>query len=57
MWGTDGVVSMPQPVTTTDTESVDMEGFVFTPDGLKINISRSEREDIIASAFRPEGGR
>lgn len=48
---------MPQPVTTTDTESVDMEGFVFTPDGLKINISRSEREDIIASAFRPEGGR
>lgn len=56
-WGTDGVVSMPQSLDTTDTEMVDMAGFCFTPDGLRINISRAEREDIISSAFRPAEGR
>lgn len=53
-WGTDGVISMPQPLDTTDTAMVDMEGFCFTPDGLRVNVSRAEREDVIASAFKPE---
>jgi hypothetical protein len=55
MWGTDGVISMPQPLDTTDTALVDMEGFCFTPDGLRINISHAEREDIIAHGYGPQG--
>lgn len=55
-WGTDGVVSMPQPLETTDTEIIDMEGFAFTPDGIRVNISHAEREDLIRSAFRPTRG-
>lgn len=53
-WGTDGVVSMPQPLPSTDIEMVDMEGFAFTPDGIRINVSRAEREDLLNSAFRPQ---
>lgn len=55
-WGTDGVVSMPQPLESTEVEMVDFEGFAFTPDGIRVNVSRAEREDTIASAFRPERG-
>lgn len=55
-WGTDGVVSMPKALESTDAEMVDMEGFCFTPDGIRINISHAEREDTIASAYRPARG-
>jgi hypothetical protein len=55
-WGTDGVVSMPQPLETTDTAMVDFRGFCFTPDGIRINLTRSEREDLLLSAYRPEVG-
>ena len=53
-WGTDGVVSLPEALPTTDTAIADMEGFCFTPDGIRVNISRTEREELLASAFRPE---
>ncbi len=56
-WGTDGVVSLPQPLPTTDTVLVDFEGFCFTPDGIRINVTRAEREDLLLSAYRPEAGR
>lgn len=55
-WGTDGVISMPTPVDTTDTAMADMEGFCFTPDGLRINISAAEREDILSHGYGPQGG-
>lgn len=53
-WGSSAPISMPQALPTTDTAMADMEGFCFTPDGLRINISISEREDIIAQGFGPE---
>lgn len=53
-WGTDGVVSLPQALETTDTALVDFEGFCFTPDGIRVNLTRAEREDLLLSAFRPE---
>lgn len=53
-WGTDGVVSLPQALPSTDTALVDFEGFCFTPDGIRINLTRAEREDLLLSAFRPE---
>lgn len=52
-WGTDGVVSMPSALKTTNTEMIDFEGFCFTPDGIRVNITRAEREDLLMSAFRP----
>ena len=55
-WGTDGVVSMPRPLPSTDTSMVDFEGFCFTPDGIRINITQAEREDLLMSAFTPERG-
>lgn len=54
-WGTDGVISMPEPLESTEVEVVDMEGFCFTPDGLKINVSKAEREDILAHGYGPQG--
>lgn len=56
-WGTDGVVSLPKALESTDTRMIDFEGFCFTPDGIRINITRSEREDLLLSAYRPEVGR
>lgn len=53
-WGTDGVISMPHALDTTDTEIIDMGGFCFTPGGLRINISAAEREDVILSGYRPQ---
>lgn len=55
-WGTDGVASMPKSLESTDVEMADFGGFCFTPDGIRINLSRAEREDLIASAFKPTGG-
>lgn len=54
-WGTDGVISMPEPLDTTDVEMADMEGFCFTPDGIRINVSRAEREDTISHGYGPGG--
>lgn len=54
-WGTDGVVSMPQSLDTTDTEMADFEGFCFTPDGIRVNISNAEREDVLVQGYGPQG--
>lgn len=53
IWGTDGVVSMPVPMETTDTEMVDMQGFCFTPQGLRINLSVVEREELLQTGYGP----
>lgn len=52
-WGTDGVLSMPEAMESSDTAMVDMEGFCFTPLGLRVNITAAEREEIIASGYGP----
>lgn len=54
-WGSDAPVSLPQALDSTDVQMADMEGFCFTPDGLRVNISVAEREDIIAQSHRPTG--
>ncbi len=54
-WGTDGVISLPAVLDTTNVEMADMGGFCFTPDGIRINISSSEREDLISQGYAPEG--
>jgi hypothetical protein len=55
-WGSDGVISMPQALDTTDTAMADMEGFCFTPDGLRVNISHADREDILSRGYGPQFG-
>jgi hypothetical protein len=55
-WGTDGVISLPQALPTTDTAIVDFEGFCFTPDGIRINLTQADREGLLLSAYRPEVG-
>lgn len=52
-WGTDGVVSLPKPLENTDTKMVDFEGFCFTPDGIRVNLSAAEREDLLLNAYHP----
>lgn len=54
-WASDGAISVPQPLDTTNTEMADFEGFCFTPDGIRINISHSERESLISDGFAPQG--
>jgi hypothetical protein len=34
----------------------DMEGFCFTPDGLRVNISHADREDILSRGYGPQFG-
>lgn len=52
-WGTDGVVSLPQPLVTTDTDLADMEGFCFTPLGLRVNLSLTDHEELLGSGYGP----
>lgn len=54
-WGTDGEISLPKALSTTNVEMVDMEGFCFTPDGLRLNLSLSEREDLLRQGYGPSG--
>lgn len=54
-WGTDGKISLPKPLETTYVEMVDMEGFCFTPDGLRANFTVSERDDLITQGYGPQG--
>lgn len=53
IWGTDGQVSLPQPMHTTDTEMVDFDGFCFTPEGLRVNISRADHEGLLHEGYGP----
>lgn len=52
-WGSDGPISLPQALENTAALKVDMEGFVFTPYGLRVNVSVVDREEILGSGYRP----
>ena len=57
IWGASAPVSLPKP-REDDTELVDMDGFVFTPQGLRVDMTSVDRDEIIASAYHPPyGGR
>lgn len=55
-WGTNGPMSLPKALDSTDVSMVDFEGFCFTPDGLRLNLSKAEREDLLANTFKPDRG-
>lgn len=52
IWGTDGVVSLPA-ARDPNTEMVDMEGFCFTPQGLRVNMTEIDREEFVFSGYSP----
>ena len=54
-WGSDVPPSMPEPIDPSQI-LVDFGTHVFTPDGLRIKMSREVREDLISHAFLPPGG-
>lgn len=54
-WASDGKISVPQAMETTEAEAADFEGFCFTPDGIRVNLSASERETIISEGYAPQG--
>ena len=51
-WGSDVPVSMPQPIDPSDI-LIDFGSHVFTPDGMKVNMSRAVRAEIAANAYEP----
>ena len=53
IWGTDGAVSMPKPY-DPDTAKVSMGGFVFTPQGIRVDVTDAEHQEVLASAYSPE---
>lgn len=53
IWGTDGRVSLPQSIQNESALKVDMEGFCFTPYGLRVNISEAGREELLRSGYGP----
>lgn len=55
-WATDSLVSLPETMAEPDALKVDMEGFCFTFGGIRVNFSEADRDDLIASAFRPQEG-
>lgn len=54
-WGSDGQISLPQPMENSDVEMADFEGFCFTPDGIRINLTSVDRETILADGYAPQG--
>lgn len=51
-WGSDVPVSMPEPIEPSDI-LLDFGTHVFTPDGMKLNMSAAVRAEVMASAYRP----
>jgi len=54
LWGTDGIVSLPKPLDSTNIEMVDMEGFCFTPYGIAVNMTVTDHEELLSSGYGPE---
>lgn len=51
-WGCDVQVSMPEPVSVSDVR-LDMGSHAFTEDGLRLNLSRADVEQISTPVFAP----
>lgn len=54
-WGSDVPISMPEPIDESEV-LIDMGSHAFTPDGLRIVMSRSVREEIVSSSYTPVDG-
>jgi hypothetical protein len=54
-WGSDGKISMPVPIENPDVAMADFEGFCFTPDGIRVNLTSADRDELIRSGFGPSG--
>lgn len=53
LWGTDTVISMPEPLPGGRKVHVDMGGFGFTEGGIAHNFSQSDMETLTTPAFLP----
>lgn len=55
LWGADGNVSMPQPMTAAQTASpyVDMGGFRFTSQGMQPDIRAEDIDDMLSQRYAP----
>ncbi len=51
-WGSDARVSMPEPIDPADVV-IDFGSHVLTPDGLRLNVSRAVRDEIVSFAYLP----
>lgn len=52
-WGTDGVLSIPQPLESTEVEMIDFDGFCFTPFGIRVNMTRADQEQFLRQGYGP----
>lgn len=53
VWGTDGVPSFPVAKKDNSARQIDMQGFCFTPDGIRIDITEIEREEFLSQGWGP----
>ncbi len=51
-WGCDVPVSMPEPI-SSDEIRLDMGSHAFTEDGLRINVSRADVQQIASPTYAP----
>lgn len=56
IWGSDTFISLPQPLEDTNVEMIDMQGFCFTPQGLRVNASNVDRDELLMSGYGPRSG-
>jgi len=54
-WGSDVPVSMPEPIDEDDI-IIDFGTHVFTSTGMKLNASRSVRQEIVSNSYTPVDG-
>jgi hypothetical protein len=52
-WGTDVPVSMPEPIDETEILLPIGDSHVFTPDGMKVHMSKAVRAEITSRVYRP----
>lgn len=55
-WGADVPISMPEPPPDDGAVSVPMSGFVFTPAGLRHDLTEVDREELLSRGYGPGGG-
>lgn len=56
-WGCDVPISMPEPLEEPNTERVSLggSGMIFTPMGLRFDMSEEDREAWFSAPYRPKG--
>lgn len=56
-WGTDGPISLPNPKEDIDANAADVGGgFIFTPSGMRYDLTKIDRDALYSAPYAPPQG-